>query len=90
MIQNSTDPFIAYCKQHNEKPQISSRKVNYLAMMSNYKSKKINRHLFEINPDEVVKVVYLIQKKIIYLMISFNKGKTCSQIHTGKTKLSTL
>lgn len=50
---NSSDPFLAYCKQHNEKALIKNRKINYLAMISNYNSIKMNnQRLFEVDPDK--------------------------------------
>lgn len=53
MTQGDHDPFIGYCKQHNEKSYISARKTNYLAMMSSYRVKNLgNRHMFEADPDK--------------------------------------
>lgn len=52
--KNPTDPFIAYCKLHNEKAYINSRKASYLAMISSYRSKhQTERRLYEIGADKV-------------------------------------
>lgn len=52
--KNPNDPFIAYCKFHNDKAIINSRKASYLAMMSSYKAKHQNEHrLYEFGPDKV-------------------------------------
>jgi len=37
--QNENEPFLAYCKQHLDTSIIRSRKTNYLAMISDFKSK---------------------------------------------------
>ena len=55
--QNLNDPFLAYCKQHNEKELISERKTNYAAMIATHKNKwsivktNPNKILFDDDPD---------------------------------------
>ena len=39
MKKNESDPFLGYCKQHSDSSVIKSRKTNYLAMISDFKSK---------------------------------------------------
>ena len=54
VMKNANEPFIAYCKQHNERGMIASRRTNYLAMMANYKStlsRTATRRLFEHSDD---------------------------------------
>lgn len=56
-FKKAEEPFLAYCKQHNDRAVINSRKHNYTLMMTNYKTKKHNdKRLFESYPDRVITI----------------------------------
>ncbi|CAF0818675.1 unnamed protein product [Brachionus calyciflorus] len=88
--QNTSDPFIAYCKSHNDPNIIKSRKANYYAMISSYKSKNlVDKRLFENETKENKERLMSKFKKAIE-KYEFERDKLVSKpANLNKSKLLT-